>query len=589
MAQDTVQEIKNRLNIQEVVAPYVKLRRAGRSTVGLCPFHKEKTPSFHVSPERGSYHCFGCSEGGDMFSFVEKMEGVDFKGALKILAEKAGVPIVYARSEDRSKNDRIFEAVARAEQFFAGNLAKESAAYAYARARGLTDETIRAWNLGFAPDAWRALLEYETAENFSVPELVAAGLVKEADGKPGTFYDRFRNRLMFPIRDSAGRAVAFTGRTLEDGSRKPDDASAAPVVAKYLNSPETSIFKKSEILFGMHAAKDAIRARGFALLVEGQMDLLHAHQAGFTNGVALSGTALSERHVALLARYSENLMLALDADKAGLSASGKSAFLALSKGMRVKAVRLPKGKDPADVIREDADDFARRVKDAEPVVEFYLNVLAEQESDAHRLVLAAERLVLPLVKALRSPMEREHFIGVVARRLDMGENSVRDALSRIADSQQPTADSAFGHEAGPAPTSAKADATASNPSELMLIAVARGYPATGLEKYIENEYARITGTPLPDAANVPERYLFEAEAVIGEEPEPARAADLVGRFERAYLRGLLKEAGGRVSRAERAGNATELAAASAAWSELAKRLEEPKSSKPKKEKRFSAG
>jgi len=333
MATDTVLEVKNKLSIQEVVAPYVKLHRAGKSLVGLCPFHKEKTPSFHVSPERASYHCFGCGEGGDMFSFIEKVEGVDFKGALKILAEKAGVPLEYSPRgrETAGKRDRLYALMARAAQWYTGHL-KGSPAEAYAGSRGLSEATITTWGLGYAPDTWRALLEALLAEGYTIEELLAAGLVKEAEGKPGTYYDRFRGRLMFPIRDSAGRVVAFTGRTLESG-----DQNAGVQNAKYLNSPETDLYHKSDLLFGLDRAKDAIRVRGFTLLVEGQMDLLHAHQAGFENTVALSGTALSGKHLALMKRYSDNLLLALDADSAGLKATAAAALLALGEGVRVKA------------------------------------------------------------------------------------------------------------------------------------------------------------------------------------------------------------------------------------------------------------
>src|SRR3989344_3332898 len=277
MARDTVAEIKDRLSINEVVSPYVKLTKAGKSFRGLCPFHKEKTPSFHVSPERGSWHCFGCGLGGDAFSFIEKVEGVDFKDALKILAEKAGVTLEYrSRSpEDGEKKDRLRSLMNRATEWYASGFVG-SPAETYAKGRGLSDDSIRAWRLGFAPDAWRALLEALTAEGFTIPELLSAGLIKEADGKPGTYYDRFRNRLMFPIADAAGRVVAFTGRTLEVG-----EPEAGVQSAKYLNSPETELYHKSEILFGLHAAKDAIRTRKFTMLVEGQMDVLLCHQAGF--------------------------------------------------------------------------------------------------------------------------------------------------------------------------------------------------------------------------------------------------------------------------------------------------------------------
>ena len=232
-----------------------------------------------------------------MFTFIEKIEGVDFKGALALLAEKAGVEIVYdpKARETSSRLEHLREAAARAEAFYTERLTPDSEAYRYARSRGLTPETIKSWRLGAAEDAWRLLLEHLTTQGFVLEELLAAGLIKEADGKPGTYYDRFRHRLMFPIRDTAGRTVAFTGRTL-----------GASDEAKYLNSPETELYHKSQILFGLDRAKEAIRTRGFALLVEGQTDLLHAHQAGFTNTVALSGTAFTGEHARLLKRSSEN-------------------------------------------------------------------------------------------------------------------------------------------------------------------------------------------------------------------------------------------------------------------------------------------
>ena len=336
---DTVQQIKDKLSIVDVVSPYVKLTRAGRYWKGLSPFNKEKTPSFMLSPDRGSYYCFSSGQGGDMFTFIEKMEGVDFKGAMKILAEKAGVEIVFSKGgPDKEKVDRLRDAVQEAENFYARGLDEKGETYKYALSRGLTPETIREWNLGFAPDTWRALLEHLAGLGYTTQEMLDAGLIKEADEKRGTFYDRFRNRLMFPIRDSAGRTVAFTGRAL-----------AADDLAKYLNSPETILYKKGQLLFGMDRAKDAIRTRGFAILVEGQFDLILLHQIGFQNTVALSGTALTDEHISLIKRYADNLMLALDADRAGLAAGQKHAITALRAGMRVKAVRLPPGKDPADL------------------------------------------------------------------------------------------------------------------------------------------------------------------------------------------------------------------------------------------------
>ena len=556
MAKDTVAEIKDRLSIQDIISPYVKLARAGRSLVGLCPFHKEKTSSFHVSPERGTWHCFGCGLGGDGFSFIEKVEGVDFKGALKILAEKAGVTIEYSggNREDTSKRDRLHALMSRASEWYAGQL-KESPGYAYGKQRGLTDDSIMQWGLGYAPDAWRTLLEALTAEGFTVPELLAAGLVKEADGKPGTYYDRFRNRLMFPIRDAAGKVVAFTGRTL-----------AADEQAKYLNSPETELFHKSDVLFGLDRAKDAIRARGFTMLVEGQLDVLHAHQAGFANAVALSGTALTDRHLALMKRFSDNLMLVLDADPAGLKATARSAELALRAGLRVKAARLPKGKDPADLLGEDAQDFGKRVVAAKPIVEFFLVELADAERDSHRLLRLVESIVLPLIAAIPSPMEREHFIQIAAQALGLSSEAVRESLRRLP--AQRDTDGAARVAAAPVPARR-------SPREFraeQLSAVIHAYPGTPLAERVKTRYGQITEAEQPPADVPPESAVFSIEQAFGENPTEDAADELLFAFEEAVIREAYQEAVANLRRAEAAGDAASVEVAQAVCAGLSIRL-----------------
>ena len=557
MAKDTVAEIKERLSIQDIIAPYVKLRRAGRSLVGLCPFHKEKTPSFHVSLERGSWHCFGCGLGGDGFSFIEKVEGVDFKGALKLLAEKAGVTIEYSGSsrEHSSRTERLREVMSRAAEWYAGKL-KGSPAEAYAQKRKLADDTMRNWRLGYAPLAWRALLETLTVEGFTIEELLAAGLIKEADGKRGTYYDRFRNRLLFPIHDVAGRVAAFTGRAL-----------AADDQAKYLNSPETELYHKSEILFGMDRARDAIRTRGFTCLVEGQMDVLHAHQAGFENVVALSGTALSERHLSLMKRYSENLMLVLDADTAGLNATARSAELALRQGLRVKAASLPSGKDPTDLISEDAKDFSLRIKNAKPIVEFFLAELGEKERDPHRLVRAAKEIVLPLINAMSSPMEREHFIQVTARALGLSHESVRDELKRIP--------KLFGVSDSTTTVQGAVPPLARSPVEMrseQFLAVLHTYPKTLLAERVKSEYLRITeAKQLPQIA-LPESVLFLAEQMFGEEPSGDAANELLRAFEEAVIREAYQGAVTNLRRAEATRDAAAVTSAQVRCANLSARL-----------------
>ena len=561
MAKDTVQQIKERLGIQDIIAPYVKLKRAGKSLVGLCPFHKEKTPSFHVSPERGSWHCFGCGLGGDGFSFIEKIEGVDFKGALKILAEKAGVTIEYSRGENKeeqSKKERLRALMSRASEWYAGHLAG-SPAQEYAKKRGFTEKTISAWRLGFAPDSWRALLEALTAdlsgqEGFTVPELLSAGLIKEADGKQGTYYDRFRNRLMFPIRDTAGRVVAFTGRAL-----------AADDLAKYLNSPETELYHKSEILFGIDAAKDAIRVRKFTMLVEGQIDVILAHQAGFENAVARSGTALSDKHLALMKRFSDNLMLVLDADTAGLTATARSAALALRQGLRVKAARLPSGKDPADLIAEDPKEFSKRVSAAKPIVEFFLAELAERERDPHRLLRAAEGIVLPLIAAMPSPMESEHFVQSTARSLGLSGEAVRESLARL-----PRVSA--GETSVATSTVSVVKRSARQLREEMLLAVVHAYRGTPLAKRIESEYCRMTEAQQVPSEAPSESALFAAEQSFGEDPGEDAADELLNTFEEAVIREAYQSAITDLRRAEAGGDTAAILRAQAECARISARL-----------------
>ncbi len=578
MAADTVQQIKDKISIVEVVTPYVKLQKAGKYMRGLSPFTKEKTPSFFVNIERNSYYCFSTGQGGDMFTFIEKMEGVDFKGALKILAEKAGVEIVYERGEGKQKDatERLRQAMAEAVVSYSRHLTPDSAAYAYALKRGASEQTIKDWQLGFAPDGWRTLLEELQAKGFTNAELLGAGLIKEADGRAGTWYDRFRNRLMFPIRDIAGRTVAFTGRALD-----PNDQ------AKYLNSPETELFKKSDVLFGMDRAKDAIRTRGFAILVEGQFDLVLLHQIGFTNTIALSGTALSPHHLSLIKRYADNLMLCLDSDRAGLAASAKNATAALAAGMRVKAVHLPAGKDPADIASEPngAREFAKRVTEAQSIVEFFLSVLSAAEKDSHKLILAAEKTVIPLIAAVQSPLEQEHFMGLTARALGLTPEAVRSSLTRHQKDIAAGGSGAGGNyssshsstPAGGASRSSGPDSSSYRPGfgspqppppqkpstveqrRIMLLALAANYPDSDLARKVESEYTRIIGASVP-AEPIPERAIFEAGLTYGEQPSEREVSELVRLFEHAVLSEKYREATQELRKAEATNDASAIRA-----------------------------
>jgi len=529
MPTDTVKQIKDKISILEVVTPYVKLTRAGKYYRGLSPFGKEKTPSFYVNPERGSYYCFSTTQGGDQFTFIEKMEGVDFKGALKILAEKAGVEIIASRPEEigvRDKIEKLRQATAKAEFFYVENLSKESEAYRYALSRGLTQESITSWNLGYAQDGWRILLEKLATEGLSPKELAEAGLIKEADEKPGTYYDRFRNRLMFPIADTAGRTVAFTGRALD-----PADG------AKYLNSPETDVFKKSEILFGMNRAKDAIRARGFAILVEGQFDLLLLHQAGFQNTIALSGTALSGKHIELIKRYADNLMLCLDGDRAGLRASAKTAHAALLSGMKVKAVELPHGKDPADVVSEDPKVFTSLVGSAKSIVEFFISILSREDGNEQKLLERVEAIVLPLVVAVQSPLEQNRLVESIARTLGSTPEAVRASLPATTELRKET----VYDEKNESVSRGSGTLSSLQTRRELVLSTIKSYEGTELAKRLISEYSRIISLTHEEAMAhineepVSERALFESGLALGENPEASSGDDILRMFEIAFL------------------------------------------------------
>ena len=416
---DPVQQIKDRLNIVDVIGQYVKLAKAGRNYKGLSPFKKEKTPSFFVSPEKGMYYDFSSGQGGDIFTFVQEMEGLDFKGALKVLADRAGIEVRRESKQLRDARDRQYDALDEALAFYETQLTEQPDALTYLHERGLQDATIRSFRLGWAPDSWRALADHLEAKGFRLAELETAGLVKRGDR--GSHYDRFRSRIMFPIMDTAGRVVAFTGRIF--GTAAADDKNA-----KYLNSPETPLFDKGKTLHGYDKAKHAIRKYGFAILVEGQMDLVLSHQAGYTNTVAVSGTGLTNDHLTLIQRLSKNLVLAFDADEAGVSSTGRAASLALGRGMDVKVATVPLGKDPADCIHEDPEAWKKAVGSATHVVEFLFEHIQKEAAregyDERKTLLLIRDHVLPFIGRITSGVDQGHFVRLVADRTSLSEEAV---------------------------------------------------------------------------------------------------------------------------------------------------------------------
>lgn len=431
-----VQKIKERLSIEEVISSYLKLEKAGINWKAKCPFHNEKTPSFFVSPGRGSYYCFGCSASGDIFTFVEEFEGLDFRGALKLLAARAGVNLPeYSTPQAREKaseKERAEKAMAEAVKYFEANLAKNGEALAYLKSRGVTEDSIKSFRLGYAKDEWRGLYDVLLGKGFTDGELESAGLIKRSEKG---YYDRFRSRIMFPISDSSGRVIAFSGRIFPEDEKNEK-------FAKYLNSPETILFSKSSVLYGIDRAKESIRKNNFSILVEGQMDLLLSHQAGFRNTVASSGTALSDKDVSkenavsnlgLIKRLSNNIVLAFDPDKAGDRATDRAGKIALSFGMDVKVANMPKGLDPADLIsKEGAEGWKKAIKRSRHLIEFALDRVLEESKDNRQAGRSIREKVLPQVAILESEIEKTHFLKLIADRTSIPESALGEDLKKIS-------------------------------------------------------------------------------------------------------------------------------------------------------------
>lgn len=398
------EQIKDKLNIVEVLASYLKLQKAGSTWKARCPFHGEKTPSFVVSPTRQSYHCFGCGEHGDIFTFVEKMEGTDFKGALKTLAERAGVELVFdgKKGPTKDEKDALHEVLDAATQWYMHERLAHTEITEYLKKRGLTDESIEGFKIGFAPEGWRNLNEALLPSHSALAQEQAGLIVK---GEKGT-YDRFRSRIMFPLFDSVGRVVGFSGRIWKGDEKE----------AKYVNTPETVLFHKSKFLYGFDRAKTGIRKFNCTLLVEGQMDLIACHQVGYTNAVALSGTALTEEHAQLLGRISKNIVIALDGDGAGVTAAIKSARLSLQHGFDVKVARFISGKDASAIVEQGgADALKEVVRGAVYVVDFLTTILREKSgNDPRQFGRLIESELFPVIGDIKSPVEREHTLKTLA-------------------------------------------------------------------------------------------------------------------------------------------------------------------------------
>lgn len=367
-------EIKSKLDIVEVIREYVPVKAAGASFQALCPFHNEKTPSFTISPEKQVWHCFGCGRGGDVFSFVMEKESLNFPEALRLLAKKAGVTLKNENRESYSERNRLLDIMELAGRYYAHIFSTDSGQEfrKYLLDRGLTEETISDWQIGCSQDSWDSLYKFLKArpiegQKFTDEEIFAAGLTVKKNQAPGSsrgYYDRFRDRIMFPIWDASNNLIAFTAR-VNPAKEKTEK------LGKYINSPQTRIYDKSRVLFGLNKAKTAIREADLAIVVEGQMDVISCHQHGFKNVVASSGTALTAEQVSLLKRFTENVALLFDMDQAGQLAADRGIREVLAQEMNLKVIILASGKDPAEALRHDPEEFQVAVAAAKPMLEYY--------------------------------------------------------------------------------------------------------------------------------------------------------------------------------------------------------------------------
>jgi DNA primase len=462
-----IDEVKQRLDIVDTISSYVQLRKAGRNYKGLCPFHSEKTPSFVVFPDTQTWHCFGvCGTGGDILQFVMQREGIEFGEALRMLAERAGVvlhPLDDVALEERDEAERLRAANVAAADYYHRQLLDSSAAAvarAYLERRGVTRATCDAFQLGYAPDEWHALENALVRAKHTPQDLAKAGLTTVGEG--GNVYDRFRGRLMFPIRDAQGRVIGFGARVLDDS------------LPKYINTPTTSLFDKGSVLYGIDLARESIRQSGTVIIVEGYMDVIIPYQCGVTNLVACMGTALTDAHIKVLKRITKTLIFALDPDQAGLRAVERGVEVAReglerkvvpvisARGMvryedqlnaQIKVLTLPDKMDPDELILHDRQRWDRLLAEAKPVADYFLELVISQVdlTTAAGKREAADRL-LPVFAAMDSAVERAHYVQRLALRLRVAEDELFTQVSRLRDGL--SSRSAVRRPAAPAPKSA---------------------------------------------------------------------------------------------------------------------------------------
>ena len=446
MVFDPIEEIKQRLDIVDVISEYVKLQKSGANYRALCPFHKEKTPSFFVSPSKQIFKCFGCGKGGNIFDFIMEIEGVEFGDALKILAQKAGIDLKPYRkelAEFKTEKALIYEICELATRFFQKQLRETKTGQEvidYLLKRGISKESIEKWRLGWAPDNWRGLSNFLISKGYKREDIVKAGLVIAKDirensiesdnsqniisGSLQDIYDRFRGRIIFPIFDLNSQVVGFGGRIFKQNKDEE--------TAKYINTPNTILYDKSRILYGLNFAKVDIKRKDFCILVEGYTDVILSHQAGFENTVAASGTSLTQFQLNTLKRYTNNLYTAFDMDIGGDSATQRGILLAQSNDFSVKVVVMPQDKDPADVISENPKDWELAINSAKDVMEFYFeNAFLKFDKTKVEGKKEIAKFLLPKIKAIKNEIIKSHWVQKLAKELEVKEEAILEELKNI--------------------------------------------------------------------------------------------------------------------------------------------------------------
>jgi DNA primase len=424
MADQVLQDIKDRLDIVELIGSYIPVKRSGTNFKAACPFHHEKTPSLMISPHKQIWHCFGCGEGGDIFGFVTRQENIPFKEALQLLADRAGVKLPSYKPQAPGQEDekqlllRINSFASKYYQQVLARSAEAAAARDYVAKRGLSEATVTQWQIGYAPDDFHALEQALASKKIPAAALVRAGV--SVKNERGQIYDRFRGRIMFPIHNYYGDVVGFSARVLQS----TDDS------AKYINSPETAIYYKSKILFGLFFAKQAIRQLDAVVVVEGQMDCIALHQAGFINTVATSGTALTSDQITMLGRLTKNVYFCFDADAAGATASRRAAELALPRGFKIKVVRWSgPAKDPDDLVRQGPQLWQTAVEQSLWLIDDYIRyALAKFGYNSLEQKQYVSQSIAPLVSLISDPVEQDHYIKKIAQAFTIQEAALRSLV-----------------------------------------------------------------------------------------------------------------------------------------------------------------